>query len=261
MTDFLGFPENSSIVVTGAGSGIGRATALTAAAQGLAVGAWDLAEDGAKSCLEEIEANGGKGIAIGLDASDPEAVGAAFDQTIAAIGEPHFLAAVAGPPSFIEKSFMEGVDLAVDCMRVPTEVWIEKVKADQRSAIYVSSVQGPRYGAGIPWYTVAKSAIDGYMRSLAAMRPGGIRANAVLPDWTLTPRTEAYVEKIGGPEWPANPMGRIGTPQDIANGAIFLLSPAAEYINGISLEIEGGSRLRSLGWLRMADVSGSSAAD
>lgn len=257
MTDFLGFPENSSIVVTGAGSGIGRATALRAASLGLVVSAWDLSGESAQSCLEEIESNGGSGHAVGLDCSDPDAVAAAMDEAIAAVGNPALLAAVAGPPSFNEKGFMDGVQTAIDCMRVPTEVWIEKVPLELRSAVYISSVQGPRYGAGIEWYTVAKTAIDGYMRAMAANRPGGIRANSVLPDWTLTPRTEKYVETIGGIEWEANPMGRIGRAEDIANAIIFLLSPAAEYINGVSLEVEGGGRLRSLGWMRMHEISGS----
>jgi 3-oxoacyl-[acyl-carrier protein] reductase len=121
----------------------------------------------------------------------------------------------------------------------------------------MSSVQGPRYGAGVQWYTVAKSAVDGYMRSVASMRPGGIRANSILPDVTRTPRTEKYITATGGLEWGANPMGRFGLPEDVAKAALFLLSPAAEYINGVSLEIDGGSRLRSLGWMRIADVSGS----
>jgi NAD(P)-dependent dehydrogenase (short-subunit alcohol dehydrogenase family) len=259
MTDFLGFRDDASVVVTGAGSGIGRATALLAASVGLKVGAWDLAEDAAAACAEEIRAAGGTAVAVALDCADAEQVDAAWDTTIAALGEPTCLAAIAGPPSFLGDriGFGEAVSTAIDCMRLPTEAWLEKVAAAERAAVYMSSVQGPRYGAGVPWYTVAKSGIDAYMRSLAAMRPGGIRANAVLPDWTLTPRTEKFVESVGGPEWPANPMGRIGRPEDIANAVVFLLSPAASYVNGVSLEVEGGARLRSLGWMRMAEVSGS----
>jgi NAD(P)-dependent dehydrogenase (short-subunit alcohol dehydrogenase family) len=142
-------------------------------------------------------------------------------------------------------------------MRMPTEAWIAKGPAGVKSAVYLSSVQGPRYGAGVQWYSVAKSAIDGYMRSVAAMRQGGLRANAVLPDWIVTPRTAEYVEATGGAEWSANPMGRVGLPEDVANAALFLLSPAAAYLNGLSLVVDGGVRLRSLGWMRMAEASGS----
>lgn len=255
MNDFLGFPSGAALVVTGAGSGIGRATATTAAALGLAVSAWDLSEEAVESCAREIAAAGGRAHALAVDAADPGAVERAWRQTVEAIGPPALLAAVAGPPSFNERGFMAGVATAIDCMRVPTEAWIDVVDLPLRSAVYVSSVQGPRYGAGVPWYTVAKSGVDGYMRSLAAMRPGGIRANAVLPDWTLTPRTEQYVQATGGPEWDANPMGRVGRAQDIANAIVFLLSPAAEYVNGVSLEVDGGACLRSLAWMRMREAS------
>lgn len=259
MDSFLGFEPDTTIVVTGAGSGMGEALALTAARQGLGVAAWDLAEDGARRVAEKIEESGGSALAIGVDASDQGAVTEAWSQTTERFGAVSCLGGVAGPPSFLDRSFTDGVVIAIDCMRLPTEVWLDQPDPATRSAVYFSSVQGPRYGAGVPWYTVAKSAIDGYMRSIAGMRTGNVRANSVLPDWILTPRTEKFVEKVGGIEWDANPMGRIGLAQDVANAALFLLSPAAEYINGVSIEIDGGSNLRSLGWMRMAQLSGSAA--
>jgi NAD(P)-dependent dehydrogenase (short-subunit alcohol dehydrogenase family) len=253
MSDFLGFEPGEPIVVTGAGSGIGLALAMRAAEAGLSVAAWDLDEPSALLCARRIEAAGGKAIAIGADAADPVAVAAAWRRTVDALGAPRLLGAVAGPPSFSERDFSAGVTLALDCMRVPTEAWLEVVDVPERSVVYFSSVQGPRYGAGEPWYTVAKSGIDGYMRAQAALRPGGIRANAVLPDWTLTPRTERHVDRVGGIEWAENPLGRVGRAEDPANAALFLLSPAASYVNGVSLEVDGGARLRSLAWLRMRE--------
>jgi NAD(P)-dependent dehydrogenase (short-subunit alcohol dehydrogenase family) len=251
VSNFLGFQPGDAMVVTGAGSGIGRSLALAAAAQGVGVAAWDLSEENATAAAREIEEAGGRAIAIGLHAADPAAVADAWRASTDALGPVALLGAVAGPPSFNERGFTDGVTLAIDCMRVPTESWLEQVDLPERSAVYFSSVQGPRYGAGVPWYTVAKSAVEGYMRSQAAMRPGGIRANAVLPDWTLTPRTQKYVEDLGGIEWDANPMGRIGTAEDNANAALFLLSPAAGYLNGVSLEVDGGACLRSLAFMRM----------
>ena len=253
MTDFLGFPADCAVVVTGAGSGIGEAAALTAGRLGLKVAAWDLSPDAAARTAQAIADQGGTAVGIGGDMADADAVQAAWEQTTHAFGPVACLLAAAGPPSFGDRSFMEGVNQAIDCMRLPTDIWLEQPDPSSRAAVYLSSVQGPRYGAGNPWYTVAKSAIDGYMRSTAAMRPGGIRANAILPDWIATPRTADYIAATGGEEWDANPMGRVGHAQDIANAALFLLSPAAGYINGVSLEVDGGARLRSLAWMRMRD--------
>ncbi|PXA85464.1 hypothetical protein DMC47_37370 [Nostoc sp. 3335mG] len=259
MDSFLGFADGTAIVVTGAASGIGQAVARLAAAQGLRVAAWDLSGEGAEATASMIREAGGHAAAFGLDVSDPGAVHAAMAESYTKVGPIQCLAAVAAPPSFRPLGFSEGLDHTVSCARVPTEGWLEQGPEGLRSVVYLSSVQGPRYGAGVQWYSVAKGATDSYMRSIAAMRPGGLRANAVLPDWILTPRTAEFVAQSGGPEWDANPMGRVGLPQDVANAVLFLLSPAAAYLNGLSLEVDGGSKLRSLAWMRMAGISGSAA--
>jgi NAD(P)-dependent dehydrogenase (short-subunit alcohol dehydrogenase family) len=80
-----------------------------------------------------------------------------------------------------------------------------------------------------------------------------VRANSILPDWTLTPRTAPHLEAVApGGVWPANPMGRPALPIDCAKAVLFLLSPAAGYLNGLSVPIDGGMRLRSAGWLAHA---------
>lgn len=255
MFDFLGYPDGTAMVVTGAGSGIGEAIALTGARAGLRIAAWDISAEAADRTAAAIRESGAQAISCAGDMADRQAVGDAWRRTTEAFGPVSCLAAAAGPPSFGGRDFMEAVNQAIDCMRLPTEAWLEQPDGGTRAAIYLSSVQGPRYGAGTPWYTVAKSGIDAYMRSLAAMRPGGIRANAILPDWIQTPRTGQYIEATGGIGWDANPMGRVGLAGDVANAAIFLLSPAAGYINGVSLEIDGGAKLRSLAWMRMWEAS------
>lgn len=129
-------------------------------------------------------------------------------------------------------------------------IWVRRGTGPNPSTVFFSSVQGSQYGAGVDWYTVAKGAILAYMKSVAAMRPGGLRANAVLPDWTLTPCTKPHVDAfLNGVDWPSNPMGRIGLPDDCAAAALFLVAPCSTYINGVSIEVDGGVRLRSAAWL------------
>jgi NAD(P)-dependent dehydrogenase (short-subunit alcohol dehydrogenase family) len=252
MDDFLGFEEGDSVVVTGAGSGIGRAVACAAADAGLRIAAWDISESAAEETADFIRERGGDVLALRVDASDADAVAGAWSTTLSALGRVRSLAAVAGPPSFLDRSYIEGVTQCIECMRLPTEAWVEADPGEGKTVVYFASVQGPRYGAGVEWYTVGKAAIDGYMKSVAAMRYGGIRANAILPDWIQTPRTAPHSAALGGPEgWLANPMGRVGAPEDCANACLFLLSPAAAYVNGVSLVIDGGQSLRSAVWLRI----------
>jgi NAD(P)-dependent dehydrogenase (short-subunit alcohol dehydrogenase family) len=248
---FLGFEPGTAIVVTGAGSGIGRAIAETAARQGLRVAAWDLCAETAQQTADAITETGGQAITVVADVSDASAVRAAWALTSEWCGPVSCLACNAGPASYSSRALTEAVGIAIDCMRLPTEIWLEQPEPPSRAATYTASVQGPVYGAGTQWYTVAKSAVEGYMRSVASMRVGGIRANAILPDVTLTPRTEDSVNSVGGVEWDLNPMGRVGRSQDPANAAVFLLSPAAQYINGVSLILDGGIRLLSHHYARV----------
>jgi len=92
-----------------------------------------------------------------------------------------------------------------------------------------------------PFYPAAKSAIAGYTRSLATRLKGKPRINAVAPGFTITPRTEPYLDNPGMMDSISRiPMGRAGYPEDIAASVLFLLSPAAAYINGVLLPVDGG---------------------
>jgi 3-oxoacyl-[acyl-carrier protein] reductase len=244
MMGFLGFSDGAPIVVTGAGSGIGRATAMTAAAEGLQVAAWDLQRDTAAATAKAITDSGGRAISIGVDATDEAAVKDAWRETLDSLGPVAILANIAGPPNWAKLDLTEGVTAALQCYSVPTETWVEMVPAEQRSAVFISSVAGTKYGMQ-GWYGVAKMAIVGYMRRCAAFRPGGIRANAICPDLTETPRVGELVDTMGQVASQVNPMGRIAQPTDVANAALFLLSPAASYINGITLDVDGGVNLVS----------------
>lgn len=254
--DFLRFEDGAAIVVTGGASGIGAALAKAASEAGLRVSIWDLDADAAAEGAERLRANGGDTYSVGVDLTDRSAVVRAWQTTHDQLGAVGHLACVAGPPSFGQQSFDDGVLACLACMRNPTEVWLDGNATSEPSAVYFSSMQGTRYGAGVEWYTVGKGAVQSYAMSLAAMRPGSVRANSVLPDWTLTPRTAPHTNAITEDGvWGANPLLRMGSAEDCANAALFLLSPAAGYLNGISIEVDGGIRLRSTAWLTARGLS------
>jgi NAD(P)-dependent dehydrogenase (short-subunit alcohol dehydrogenase family) len=122
--------------------------------------------------------------------------------------------------------------------------WLERHRAEAASVVSISSVAGNFQGGGQsiqPFYPTAKGAIAAYTRHLATHYKGKPRANAVAPGFTITPRTEPYLDHPGMMENIARiPAGRAGYPEDIAAATLFLLSPAAAYVNGVLLPVDGG---------------------
>jgi NAD(P)-dependent dehydrogenase (short-subunit alcohol dehydrogenase family) len=251
MDSFLGFEPGAPIVVTGAGSGIGQALACMAARMGLRVSVWDINGGAAAETASQIASSGGRALAVEVDVRDEQSVLHAWERTLREFGDTHHLVNNAGPTSSDQRVLEEGAGLCLRCARVPTEAWLRCVPNEaMRSMVLISSVAGSRYGAAALWYSAGKAALIGYMRGLAAERPGNIRCNAIAPDLIATPRTAAFVTASGGAQWPANPMKRVGRAEDVASAALFLVSPAAEYINGQVLEIDGGGSVVGLAKFR-----------
>jgi NAD(P)-dependent dehydrogenase (short-subunit alcohol dehydrogenase family) len=251
MDSFLGFEPGASVVVTGAGSGIGHAVARMAARMGLRVGVWDINSESAAETASQIAGSGGRALAVEVDVANEESVSRAWQLTVEEFGDTYHLVNNAGPPSSAQRVLEEGAGLCLRCVRLPTEVWLKCVPNNGiRSMVLISSVAGTRYGASAFWYSAGKAAMIGYMRALAAERPGNIRCNAIAPDLIATPRTSAFIAASGGNQWPANPTKRVGRAEDVASAALFLVSPAAEYINGQVLEIDGGGSVVGLARFR-----------
>ena len=238
MMDF----SNKHVVVTGAGKGIGRATAVMLAKRGARVTA--LSRSAAD--LDQLKAEIGC-IPIAVDLADPDATRAAAIKALPA----DFLVNCAGTTeleSFLDLK-VENFDLlyAVNTrapMIVSQEYARDMVKNGRKGAIVnVSSVAA---FVGIPdhaAYCASKSGLDGLTRVMAKeLAPKGIRVNGIHPTVTLTPMA---IKAWSDPEKAAGmlnriPVGRFADPDDIAKVILFLLSDEAAMVNGLSMPVDGG---------------------
>ena len=247
----FGFDPADVVIVTGASSGIGRATALHAGQLGLAVSAWDLDATGAGATAEAIRAAGGRALAVTADVTDQEQVDAAFDRS-GELGVARYLVNNAGPASAWDIEFERALTMAVGSMRRVATGFLDRgaaigggagsPAADRRLALVnVSSVAGNFIGTSPDWYPAAKAAIMGYTRHLAAYRSDEVRANAVAPGMIDTPRLKGFAASdIGQRALQRIPFHRLGSPDEVSWTILFLLSPLASYVNGALLTVDGG---------------------
>jgi len=244
LKESFGISHEDVVVVTGAASGIGRATALLAGRLGLGVSAWDLNRAGAYEVVVEIAEGGGRGLAIDVDVTDDDRVAAAFVETREMLGIPRYLVNNAGPPSAADLEFRDALQMAAGSVQMVTEKWMALGLPELAAVVNVASIAGNFVGAKPDWYSSSKAAIAGYTRFLAVTHGKRLRANAVAPGPVDTPRMTAYLATEIGQAWrDSNPMGRIAKPEEVASVICFLLSPAASHVNGVLLPIDGGATL------------------
>ena len=243
------------VVITGAGRGIGAATALAAARQGYAVGV-NYRRDAAAAAavVERIRAEGGRALAVEADVAEPEQVAALFDAVAEALGPVTALVNNAGTTGRITR--FADLDLAtlrqvidvnlIGCMLCSQEAVrrFSTARGGQGGAIVnLSSVAAQTGSPGeYVHYAATKAAIEAFTRGLAReVAAEGIRVNAVAPGTVQT-----GIHAAGGdPERPARvaariPLGRVGQPEEIAAAILWLLSPAAAYATGSVLTVAGG---------------------
>jgi 3-oxoacyl-[acyl-carrier protein] reductase len=240
--------ENQIAVVTGAGRGIGRAIALKFAAEGADVVCVSRTQENSEKVANEIGALGKKTWAFALDVADSAAVSAAAEKILADCGKVDILVNNAGVTR-------DGL-----LMRMSDEDWdtvlntnlkgaffftkaFSRAFAKQRSGriINISSVIGLIGNAGQSNYAASKAGLIGFTQSVARELAGrGVTVNAIAPGFIETDMTSELNEGLKANILKQIPMGRFGAAEDIANAALFLASPAAGYVTGQVLTVDGG---------------------
>jgi NAD(P)-dependent dehydrogenase (short-subunit alcohol dehydrogenase family) len=240
-------------VVTGAGQGIGRATALRLASDGAMVGALDLIGENAERTATEIRAAGGRAIALPCSVADATQIDRAMSQAERELGPVDIIANIAG----IYGRHMPTRELPLDEWRRVLDVNITGTflcckrvlpgMIERRWGRIVNVASGHALSGrpNVAPYSASKTAVIGFTKALALeVGRSGVTVNAVMPGVTDTamPRENDPEGKRLPLLAEQNPMGRIGRPEDIANAMAFLASDDASYITGQTIAVNGGIR-------------------
>lgn len=251
LLDFTG----KVVLVTGAGSGIGQGIALRFAE----AGAWVMVHyhssaDGAREAVERIIAAGGEAAAHGGDLTQPDATAELVRATVARFGRIDVLVNNVGKYPMVGVLHMDPAqwdDVLAANLRsvflmtqaVARQMIVQEMVArgEGGAIVNISSIEAHNPAPGHSHYNAAKGGVLMYTRAAAnELGPHGIRVNAVAPGLIRTSELDTT--------WPegivrylrAAPLGRIGTPDDVADACLFLASPAARWITGASLTVDGG---------------------
>ncbi|WP_280218154.1 3-oxoacyl-ACP reductase FabG [Nocardia neocaledoniensis] len=243
-------------IVTGAARGIGAGVARRLAADGLAVAVIDLDEAACKPVVEEIDAAGGRAIAIGADVADEAAVQAAVERVAAELGAPTVLVNNAGVirDNMLFKMSVDDWDLVMNVhlrgaflMTRAAQKYMTEAKFGRIVNLSSTSALGNRGQAN---YSAAKAGVQGFTKTLALeLGKFGVTANAIAPGFIETEMTAATAARIGVPfedfkAFAAKeiPVARTGVPDDIAHAVSFFVSEGAGFVSGQVLYVAGGPK-------------------
>ncbi len=235
-------------LVTGAAQGIGREIALALASDGADVAICDVNLEAAQKTASEIETKGKKSLAIKANVASSADVSAMLEQVIEKFGRIDILVNNAGitRDGLILRMKDEDWDLVLSinlkgaflCTKSALK-YMTKQRAG--TVINIASIVGAMGNAGQANYVASKAGLIGLTKTIAREYANrGITANAVAPGFIETAMTQALPENVRQELAKQIPMGKLGTPEDVANAVRFLASPWASYITGQVVHVNGG---------------------
>jgi len=239
--------ENKVAIITGAGSGIGKETALLFAREGAKVIVADMNESAGEETVAQINKNG-EGLFVKLDVSSREQAKQMVKITLEKYGKIDILINNAGivQDAFLSKMTEEQWDKVIDvnlkgvfnCAQAVVEIMMNQGNG---VIINTSSIVGLNGNVGQVNYAATKAGLIGMTKTLAKeLGKKGIRVNAVAPGFIATPMTSNVPEKILEMMKEKTPLRRLGEPKDIANAYLYLASDEANFVNGAVLCVDGG---------------------
>ncbi|MGN6743637.1 MAG: 3-oxoacyl-ACP reductase FabG [Amnibacterium sp.] len=249
-------PTQRVAIVTGAARGIGAAIAKRLAADGMAVGVIDLAEEATATTVAAIESSGGRALGIGADVTDRDQVERAVQAVADGLGAPTVLVNNAGilRDNLIFKMTDEDWDQVVAVHLKGAFLMTRAVPRPQVEARWGRIVSLSSTGAlgnrGQANYAAVKAGLQGFTKTLAIeLGRYNITANAIAPGFIATDMLKQTAERMRVSfdqflEGAAReiPVGRVGQPEDIANAASFFCSPASSFVSGQVLYVAGGPK-------------------
>lgn len=242
-----------AVIITGAGSGIGRASAQLFAAEGALVAVADVRMHKAQQTVDMLAADGHRAIAIEVDVADHEQVRWMVEHTVTQFGR-------------LDVLFNNAATVRVgDAVELSVEDWDVVWRTNVSSVFYGAKYAVPRMppgssiistaslsglGAdqGLISYNATKAAVINLTRTMAVdFGPKGIRVNCICPGVTMTPAMKGFMsdERLRDLIIAATPSARLGEPEDIGRTAVWLASDQAQFVNGQPIVVDGGLTIQN----------------